>query len=491
VDRELPEREVRTAPGDIVVVGAGPAGLTAAYQLAKAGRPCTVLEADDVVGGLSRTVVADGYRFDVGGHRFFTKVAAVEALWHELLGDDLLTRSRKSRIHYRGRFFDYPIRPLNALANLGPLEALRCLASYGWAKARPPADTSTLEGYVAANYGWRLYRHFFESYTEKVWGRPAAELSADWGAQRIKGMSLARALWEPLRRRLLRADRERTEQVTSLVDRFLYPRLGPGMMWERCRDLVEAAGSKVILNATVSRVEHRDGLAVAVTSTDESGARTTRPVDHVVSSMALGDLVRAMDPLPPPAVLAAADRLRFRDFVSVALVVPERSVGWDDNWIYAHSPDVEAMRIQNFGAWSPDMVRPGRNVLALEYTVEPGAALWERSDAELVERAAGELATLGLVPRRSVEAGYVVRMPNAYPVYDDGYEVAVGVLRGWLATHAANVHPIGRSGMHRYNNQDHSMVTAMLTVENILDGAGHDVWAVNVERDYHELRPAS
>jgi protoporphyrinogen oxidase len=263
------------------------------------------------------------------------------------------------------------------------------------------------------------------------------------------------------------------------------------MMWERCRDLVEPAGSKVILNATVSRVEHRDGRAVAVTSTDQSGARTTRPVDHLVSSMPLGILVRAMDPPPPSAVLAAAERLRFRDFLSVALVVPAHAVGWDDNWIYVHSPDVRAMRIQNFGAWSPDMVKPGRNVLALEYTVDPGDALWEASDGELVDRAAGELVTLGLMPRGSVEAGFVVRMPKAYPVYDDGYEEAVGVLREWLAAHAANVHPVGRNGMHRYNNQDHSMHTAMLSVENILDGAGHDVWAVNIERDYHERRPTS
>jgi protoporphyrinogen oxidase len=490
VHGQPPERDPAD-PGDIVVVGAGPAGLTAAYELAKAGWSCTVLEADDVVGGISRTVVADGYRFDVGGHRFFTKVAAVEALWHELLGNELLMRARKSRIHYRGRFYDYPIRPLNALANLGPVEATRCLVSYGWARLRPPADPTTLEGYVAANYGWRLYRHFFESYTEKVWGRPAAELSADWGAQRIKGMSLWCALREPLRRRLGRADRDRSRQVTSLIDRFFYPRLGPGMMWERCRDLVEAAGSKVVLNATVSRVEHRAGRAVTVTSTDESGARTTRPVDHVLSSMPLGALVRAMDPPPPPAVLAAADRLRFRDFLSVALVVPAEAVGWDDNWIYVHAPDVRAMRIQNFGAWSPDMVKLGRNVLALEYTVEPGDPAWDASDEELVERAAGELAALGLVDRASVEAGYVVRMPKAYPVYDEGYEAAVAVLREWLAAHAANVHAIGRNGMHRYNNQDHSMYTAMLAVENILEGAAHDVWAVNVERDYHEHRTGS
>jgi protoporphyrinogen oxidase len=472
---------------EIVVIGAGPAGLTAALQLAKAGYRCLVLEADDVVGGLSRTVVADGYRFDIGGHRFFTKVPAVEALWHEILpGDDFLTRQRSSRVYYRGKFYDYPIRPANALRNLGPVEAARCLGSYLWSRVRTPGDPATLEGYVAAKYGRRLYRHFFETYTQKVWARPPSELSADWGAQRIKGMSLWSAVWEPLRARLTRRHRVKAKQVTSLIERFEYPRLGPGMMWERCTELVEAAGCKVILNATVERIEHRDGVAVAVTATDESGAQTTHPADHVISSMPLPALLRAMDPAPPADVLAVADGLAFRDFVSIALVVPTDKVPWTDNWIYIHDPTVKTMRVQNFGAWSPDLVRDGRNVLGLEYTVEEGDEWWSAPDEVLVERAREELHTLGLMDRADVETGYVVRMPKAYPVYDAGYQDAIAVLRGWIEANVANVHPVGRNGMHRYNNQDHSMFTAMLAVENILDEAGHDVWAVNVERAYHE-----
>jgi protoporphyrinogen oxidase len=299
-------------------------------------------------------------------------------------------------------------------------------------------------------------------------------------------MSLWSAVWEPLRARLFRGHRIKTKQVTSLIERFEYPRLGPGMMWERCAELVEAAGSKVILNATVERIEHRDGLAVAVTATDESGAQTTHPADHVISSMPLPALLRAMDPAPATEVLAVADGLTFRDFVSIALVVPADKVRWTDNWIYIHDPAVKTMRVQNFGAWSPALVRDGRNVLGLEYTVTESDEWWSAPDEVLVERAREELHTLGLMDRADVETGYVVRMPKAYPVYDSGYRDAIAAMRGWLEANVANVHPVGRNGMHRYNNQDHSMYTAMLAVENVLDGAGHDVWAVNVEQAYHE-----
>jgi protoporphyrinogen oxidase len=468
-------------PGNVVVVGAGPAGLTAAYELGKAGHPCTVLEATDVVGGISQTVVRDGWRFDIGGHRFFTKVADVERLWHEILPDeDFMQRPRSSRIYYQGKFFDYPLKPVAALRTLGIIEAIRCGLSFLWVRIRPPKDQSTLEGYVVANYGWRLYGHFFKEYSTKVWAVPPSEISAEWGAQRIKGMTLWTAVWEPLRARFA-GKRNKGSQVTSLIEEFQYPKLGPGMMWERCQQHVEAQGSKVVFDAPVSKISHDGGRANGV-----AAGGTTYEADHVISSMPFNALLKAMDPAVPAEVQQAADDLVFRDFLSVALVVPADKVSWNDNWIYIHDPGIKTMRVQNFGSWSPYMVKDGRNVLGLEYTVQEGDEWWNASDEELIERGKRELQALGLMQAADVEAGYVVRMPKAYPVYDEGYRANVEVLRGWLEAHAPNVHPVGRNGMHKYNNQDHSMYTAMLTVENILGRGAHDIWSVNVEEEYHE-----
>jgi protoporphyrinogen oxidase len=481
-----PANTPTTSPGDVVVIGAGPAGLTAAYELGKRGATCTVVESDDVVGGISRTVVRDGWRFDIGGHRFFTKVPEVEAFWHEILPDgEFLMRPRSSRIYYRGKFYDYPIKPLNALGNLGPVEAVRCVLSYLWVKVRPPKDQDSLETYVAANYGWRLYQHFFKTYSEKVWAVPASEISADWGAQRIKGMSLWKAVYEPVRARLKGSHRDKSKQVTSLIEQFQYPKLGPGMMWERCHELVEGQGSKVVFRQGVTRIEHRDGRAVSVTTEGPGGEPTTYPADHVISSMPLPLLLKAMDPPVPAEVAQAADDLAFRDFLSIALVVPADKVAWNDNWIYIHAPEVKTMRVQNFGSWSPYMVRDGYNVLGLEYTVLEGDEWWTADDDTLIEKGKAELEALGLMQASDVEDGYVVRMPKAYPMYDDTYKANVDVLRKWLEANAPNVHPVGRNGMHRYNNQDHSMFTAMLTVDNLFGGK-HDIWAVNVEEEYHE-----
>ncbi len=468
----------------VVIIGAGPAGLTAAYQLVKAGIVPEVLEADSVVGGISRTAQADGWRFDIGGHRFFTKVERVEALWHEILADDeFLLRPRMSRMYHDGKFYDYPIKPVKALRTLGMVEAVRCGCSYLWAQVRPPADQSMLEGYIVAQYGRRLYSHFFESYNETVWGVPATQISADWGAQRIKDMSLFKAVWEPLRARVV-GRRDKSSQLTSLIEEFQYPKYGPGMMWERCRDLVEAAGVDIQMDTEVTAVAHRDGLAVSVTGRS-GGAETEHPADHVISSMPFPRLVQAMVPPAPPEVLAAASQLTFRDFVTVALVVPE-AAAFPDNWIYIHSAEVRPLgRIQNFGSWSPYLVKDGRTCLGLEYFVFEGDEFWSSSDEDLVARGIADLDRLGLVDAAAVEHGYVVRMPKAYPVYDEDYRANVAVLRTWLEANAPNVHPVGRNGMHKYNNQDHSMLTAMLTVENIL-GAHHDIWDVNVEQEYHE-----
>ena len=487
MDSETAPHREPVAPGrvDVVVVGAGPAGLTAAYQLTKAGRRVLVLEADDVVGGISRTVVRDGWRFDIGGHRFFTKVQAVSDLWHEILAPgEFLVRPRLSRIFYNGKFYDYPIKPVHALRTLGPLEAVRCVTSYCWVRLRPPADQTTLEGYVVARYGRRLYEHFFKTYNEKVWGVPASELSADFGAQRIKGMSLVQVAWEPMRARFLGARGDRAKQVTSLIGEFEYPKYGPGMMWEACRDLVVAAGGRVEMSSSVMAV-HRGPAGASAVTYESADGRHRVECDHVISSMPLSGLVRAMDPPAPSEVAAAAGELRYRDFIVVALIVPD-SAAFPDNWIYVHQQSVGVGRIQNFGAWSPFMVKDGGTCLGLEYFVFEGDELWESPDEELVALATSELEEIGLVAPGDVERGFVVRMPKAYPVYDDVYHGAVDTIRTWLDQEVRNVHPVGRNGMHKYNNQDHSMFTAMLTVENITNGTEHDIWAVNVDDAYHE-----
>jgi protoporphyrinogen oxidase len=469
---------------DVVIIGAGPAGLTAAYLLSKRACASTVLEADNVVGGISRTAIRDGWRFDIGGHRFFTKVRAIDDLWFEILGaDDFLRRPRQSRIYYRGKFYDYPIVPLNALKNLGPLEATRCMASYAWVRLKKPTDTSTLEGFVASRFGWRLYSHFFKTQSEKVWGVPCTEIQADWGAQRIKDLSLLRAVKEALKPKRMRNRAAKAKQVTSLIEEFNYPKYGPGMMWERCADIVTSRGTKVIMNSNVTRIEHENGRATAVIA-EIDGVPTRYPCSHVISSMPISALLRAMEPPVPDHVGAAADALRYREHITVALVMPEAD-GFSDNWVYINDPNVKVGRVQNFGRWSPYLVKDGRTCLGLEYFVNEGDEWWTMSDEDLIAAGKRELGRIGLIDPSRVEAGYVVRTPKAYPFYDADYKANVEILAGWLATHAPNVFPVGRNGMHRYNNQDHSMLTAMLSVENIF-GASHDIWAVNVEAEYHE-----
>ncbi|CAN5765771.1 NAD(P)/FAD-dependent oxidoreductase [soil metagenome] len=470
-----------SVPRDVVVIGAGPAGLTAAYQLHKHDVSSTVLEADDVVGGISRSPERDGWRFDIGGHRFFTKVKEVEDLWHEILpAEDFLLRPRKSRIFYNGKFFDYPLKASNALKNLGPIEAVRCVGSYAWARARPPKDQTNYEGWLVARFGWRLYATFFKTYTEKVWGVPVSSMPADWAAQRIKELSLGKAIVNAL------LPKRNQKNIASLIEEFQYHKYGPGMMWEVCRDKVLAQGSTIEMETKVTRIGHDHGRAVGVTAVGPDGVERTFPAGHVISSMPISQLLQAMDPPVPAEVSRAADGLAFRDFLTVALVVPEDEVPWTDNWIYVHDPAVEVGRIQNFGSWSPYLVKEGRNVLGLEYFVFEGDRMWTSADEDLIEQGKRELKALGLVEPSHVEAGYVVRMPKAYPTYDEHYQANVRVLRDWLERHAPNVHPVGRNGMFRYNNQDHSMFTAMLTVENIVTGAGHDIWEVNVEEEYHE-----
>jgi protoporphyrinogen oxidase len=465
----------------VVIIGAGPAGLTAAYMLAERyGIRSTILESDSVVGGISRTVERDGWRFDIGGHRFFTKVKDVEALWHEILPDeDFMLRPRMSRIYYNGKYYDYPLKASNALRNLGLWESALCVASYAWARVNPPKDQSTLEGWIVSRFGWRLYKHFFKTYNEKLWGVPVNRLPADFAAQRFKNLSL----WNAVMNAVL--PKRNQKAITSLIEEFQYPKHGPGMMWERARDLVEGMGCNIVMSTRVVGIRRENGKAVAVIGQTKDGTRTEYPCSHVISSMPLSQLITAMEPpASEPAATAASD-LRYRDFLTVALVVPER-YSFPDNWIYVHSKDVQVGRIQNFGSWSPYMVKEGRTCLGLEFFVFEGDSTWNKPDAELVEQGKRELGILNLVDPSKVEAGYVVRMPKAYPFYDEHYKANVAKIVEWLNREASNVFPVGRNGMHRYNNQDHSMYTAMLTAENIARGTRHDVWSVNVEEEYHE-----
>jgi protoporphyrinogen oxidase len=476
------------APRAVVVIGAGPAGLTAAYELMKAGHASdvTILESTDVVGGISQTVQRDGWRFDLGGHRFFTKVTRVNALWDEILAPErMLDRPRQSRMLYRGKLYDYPLVPMNALRNLGPVEMTRCAASYLWARVHPPKNQDNLEGFYAARFGWRLYRHFFKTYTEKVWGVPVADLSADWGAQRVKDLSLGRAAIEALKPKRFRRSQDASHAVTSLIEEFKYPKFGPGMMWERATDTVTAAGATLEFERVVTSIAHDDKGAYEVRAVDPAGIEHVYPCTHVISSMPLGALCQAMEPPVDQRTAEAAAEMRHRDHLTVALVVPQKH-SFSDNWIYVHDPNVQVGRVQNYGSWSPFMVKEGRTCLGLEFFVNEGDEMWTKSDADLIEQGKRELCALGLIDDvANVEAGYVVRMPKAYPVYDEHYQAHVTTMRKWLEVNTPNVFPCGRNGMHKYNNQDHSMLTAMLSVEKIL-GAHHDVWSVNVEAEYHE-----
>jgi protoporphyrinogen oxidase len=456
-----------------LVLGAGPAGLTAGYLLARRGEPVTVLEASDSLGGLARTEVRDGYRFDLGGHRFFTKSPEVEALWMGLLGPELLLRQRLSRIYWRGRLIDYPLRIGDVVRKVGPAEVARSGVSYAAAHLRPRPRAETFEDWVSQRFGRRLFELFFRSYTEKVWGVPTSEIRAEWAAQRIRGLSL----WRAARSAIGTGGSE----VRSLIEEFHYPRLGPGQMWERMAGEITAAGGEVVLNAPVTGIQIEPGHAIEVRTTNDE----RRTAEAIISSLPLRTLAAIAEPRPPAEVIEAAAGLRYRDFICVALVL-DGEEPFPDNWIYVHEPDVRVGRIQNFRAWSSDLVpEPGRTCLGLEYFCFEGDDLWTAPDEELVGVAAAELDRLGLARSGAVMAGHVVRVAKAYPIYDAGYEGRLATMRAWLDGLEGLVQ-VGRNGLHRYNNSDHSMLTAMRAVENLCDGRAHDIWAVNAESAYLE-----
>jgi protoporphyrinogen oxidase len=471
----------------VVCIGAGPAGLTAAYLLSKRKVPVTVLERDPVyVGGIAKTATYKGFRFDIGGHRFFSKSSEVERLWSELLGDDLLERPRKSRIYYRRKLFDYPLKAGDALMKLGVVEAVACVLSYLKSRLFPVPRPSNFEEWVTNQFGARLFRIFFKTYTEKVWGMKCTEISADWAAQRIKGLSLASAIRHALIPQHKHKSRDKV--IKTLIDSFRYPRKGPGMMWEVATRKIRENGGVVRLGLDVVEVQFDSAMRRwTVIAADAAGRRERFSADHVVSSTSIKELIAALRPAPPTAARRAADSLKYRDFLIVALVVKDRHQ-FDDNWVYIHDPSVKVGRIQNFKSWSPEMIPdPALNCYGLEYFCFEGDSLWSSPDERLIAMAHGELAKLGLAAPEDILDGHVIRQPKAYPVYDGHYQDHVAAVRDAIAERYPNLHLVGRNGMHKYNNQDHAMMTAMLTVRNILAGrALYDVWQVNQDAEYHE-----
>ncbi|MEW4449475.1 NAD(P)/FAD-dependent oxidoreductase [Qipengyuania sp. JC766] len=472
---------------DVAIIGAGPAGLTAGYLLTKQGKSVAIIERDETyVGGISRTVEHEGYRFDIGGHRFFSKSSQVVDLWNEILGeDDFIQRPRMSRIYYEGKFYSYPLRAFEALSNLGLLRSTACMASYLWSRAFPIRDVKSFEDWTTNQFGQKLYSIFFKTYTEKVWGMPCDEMSADWAAQRIKGLSLWGAVTDGLKRSLgLNRKPNDGQAVKTLLETFRYPRLGPGMMWDAARDKIVAAGSQVIMGHSLDQLASDGRGGWRMTAKGASGLVTIR-ARHAISSAPMRELAKRMHPLPQSTF--QANELKYRDFLTVALMVEGEDL-FPDNWIYIHDSKVKVGRVQNFRSWSPHMV-PDEDMacVGLEYFCFEGDGLWSMADDDLIALATAEMETLGLVDPAKVRGGAVVRQEKAYPVYDEDYAANVHAMRTELEEQHPTLHLVGRNGMHRYNNQDHAMMTAMLTVENILTGERiYDTWCVNEDAEYHE-----
>jgi protoporphyrinogen oxidase len=465
-----------TTDRHVVVIGGGPAGLTAAYELAKYGLCPTVLEKGNKVGGLARTETYKGFHFDMGGHRFFTKCQEVKKMWHEVLQDDFLRRPRLSRIYFKKKFFHYPLKSFNTLKGLGLFESILILLSYLRWQLFPYRREDTFEQWVTNRFGRRLFRTFFKTYTEKVWGIPCSKLKAEWAAQRIKDLSLKTAL--------LNMFLKPQKTIKTLIEEFDYPRLGPGMMWNAVKSHVEQQGGVVQLNADVARInrsEHRIGSVVISCNGHTEVIQGT----DFISSMPVTEFIKKLDPPPPPAVLRAAANLHYRDFLTVCLIVNKSDL-FPDNWIYIHDPEVKVGRIQNFKNWSPDMVPdPAKTSLGLEYFCTEGDGLWNLPDAELIELGKREVNRLGLASYADIVDGCVVRVPKSYPIYDSEYSDHLLMVREFVDG-LENVQTIGRNGLHRYNNQDHAMLTGMLAVRNLVLGEQNDLWSVNTDQEYHE-----
>ncbi|MDB5641198.1 MAG: FAD-dependent oxidoreductase [Hyphomicrobiales bacterium] len=474
---------------ETLVIGAGPAGLTAAYTLSKAGHDVVVLEADPVyVGGISRTASYKGFLFDIGGHRFFSKSREIVDLWNEILPDDFIERPRLSRIYYGGKFYSYPLKAFEALRNLGVLQSAACVASFGWAKLFPVRNPKTFHQWVRNNFGERLFSIFFKTYTEKVWGMDCDDISADWAAQRIKGLDLFAAVMDGLRRSL--GLNRGKGGAKSLIESFRYPRRGPGMMWDAAARKIRGFGGKIEMDRAVCGLARDEETGLwTVTARDAAGVVQTYVARRVISSAPIRDLMRAIKPAPISQLHAR--ELKYRDFLTVVLI-GRSDIVLPDNWVYIHDPSVKVGRVQNFRSWSPEMLPDEASTcLGLEYFCFEGDGLWTSSDEDLAELAKKEIAKIGLMRAEDVVDATVVRQPKAYPVYDEDYASHVTTIRREIALRYPELHLVGRNGMHKYNNQDHAMMTGLLTALNILAGETlYDVWQVNEDAEYGEQGPS-
>ncbi len=466
----------------VAIIGAGPAGLTAAYILAKGNQEVVVFEKDpQYVGGISRTESYNGYHFDIGGHRFFSKSKEVEDFWTEILGDEMLERPRSSRIYYNNHFFSYPLVAFEALRKLGIFESALCVLSYLKAKAFPVKNPTNFEEWVTNQFGKRLFNIFFKTYTEKVWGIPCNEISADWAAQRIKGLSLSSAIFNALFKPNKKAT-DKDKVIKTLIDSFRYPKQGPGMMWEACAEKSKAMGVTLHMNCGVQKIEYTNNSWTVQTTSQGN----VTGFDYVLSTAPMRELVANVLPAFPATVAANAAALGYRDFLTVVLICKDEDA-FSDNWIYIHDPKVKVGRVQNFKSWSPYMVPdPSMACYGLEYFCFEGDGLWTSSNADLIALGKKEIEKIGLTKASAVVDGYVVRQPKAYPVYDQFYKARVDSVRDAL-TNYPGLYLIGRNGMHKYNNQDHSMMTAMLAAKNIIAGKElYNLWDVNEDAEYHE-----
>ena len=462
-----------------IIIGSGPAGMGCAYNLAEKGKAFLLIDENHQAGGLCRTIDFKGYLFDIGGHRFLTRSREVEELWHKILAGDLLRVKRLSRICYRKRFFKYPLSFSDTLWNLGLVESGLCFLDYLRYKFFPSADNSTFEGWIINNFGRRLYNIFFKTYTEKVWAVACRDLSADWAKERIRGLSLKVAIKNSL-------PGKKKSAPKTLSEEFLYPKVGPGEFYSGLQKACLARGGKFRFDTKVVRIRH-DGREVLAVETEATltGEKTMVEADYLFSSMPLPDIIRILEPRPPEYVARAASQLKFRGLITVNVIMDKEDI-FPDQWIYVHSPEVRLGRIQNFKNWSPAMVPDAKKTsLGLEYFCTQGDELWQKDDINMINFALNELEKIGIVNRRYLIDAFVVRQPNAYPFYSMGYLKNVNLILDYLSGFC-NLQTIGRSGLFRYDNSDHSLLTGIRAANNFLDDRHQDPWQLNMKREYIE-----